>query len=75
MLTTISKTDSVISRAYKAVFGLRTMIYIQTGSRLVRASESRTDRVRSISREELFDTPEKRESRIKNHIKRIKRHD
>ncbi len=80
--TTISKTNSVISRAYNGylsklykVFGLRAMICIQTGDKFVRSSEFRTDRVRSISRAELFDTPEKRESRIKKHIKRIKRHD
>lgn len=41
------------------------MICIQMGGKLVRASDFHKDRFRSITREELYDTPEKRESRIR----------
>ena len=41
------------------------MICIQVGDKLVRASEFRTDIHRTIKPDELYDTKEKRESRIR----------
>ena len=46
------------------------MICIQVGDKLVRASEFRTDTHRTIKPEELYDTKEKRESRIREQMRK-----
>lgn len=48
------------------------MIAIQIGNRFVRASEFRKDPHRAITTKEFFDTPDKRESRIRAYEKKFK---